>query len=173
MQIALSNDHMGACSNLSPVEKCLAFIANGADALQPGNFIKADVAFRMALTVAKSAPAEQGGDLVPLVLLKMSRLRHRQNREDDARQLREQAMAQLEQNPPSLPNAFFHFSMANVLMGFGEYRRAVPFWEQAIQLGDVKEPIELAHMLVRVGECYNRSGLPRRHPIACRCQDFS
>jgi|SRR5580700_6758987 hypothetical protein len=86
---------MGACSNLSPVEKCLAFIANGADALQAGNFIKADVTFRLALTVAKSAPAEQGGDLVPLVLLKMSRLRHRQNREDDARQLREQAMAQL------------------------------------------------------------------------------
>jgi hypothetical protein len=86
---------MGACSNLSPVEKCLAFIANDADALQAGNFIKADVTFRLALTVAKSAPAEQGGDLVPLVLLKMSRLRHRQNREDDARQLREQAMAQL------------------------------------------------------------------------------
>ena len=149
---------MGACSNLSPVEKCLAFIAHGVDALQDGNFSKAEVAFRLAQAVATSAPSE-GRDLVPLALLNMSRLRQRQNRENDAQQLRKQAIAQLEENPPSLPNAFFHFSLANVLTGFGEYRRAIPFWEQAIQLEDVKEPIDLAHMLARVGECYNRSGL--------------
>jgi len=159
---------MGACSNLSPVEKCLAFIAHGADALQDGNFTLAEGAFRVALAGAKAAPADQGRNLVPLVLLKMSRLRQRQDREDDARQLREQAVAQLEQNPPSLPNAFFHFSMANALMEFGENRRAIPFWEQAIQLDDVKEPIDQAHMLARVGECYNRSGLKDHAAIPLR-----
>jgi tetratricopeptide (TPR) repeat protein len=159
---------MGACSNLSPVEKCLAIIAHDADALQDGNFTLAEGAFRVALAGAKAAPADQGRDLIPLVLLKMSRLRQRQDREDDARQLREQAMAQLEQNPPSLPNAFFHFSMANVLMDFGENRRAIPFWEQAIQLDDVKEPIDQAHMLARVGECYNRSGLKDHAAIPLR-----
>src|SRR6266478_6283929 len=107
---------MGACSNLSPVDKCLAFIAHGSDALQDRNFIKAEVAFRLALALANSAPAEQGRDLVPLVLLKISRLRHRQDRENDARQLREQATTQLEQNTPSLPNALFHLLMAEVLM---------------------------------------------------------
>jgi tetratricopeptide (TPR) repeat protein len=150
---------MGTCSNISPVDKCLAFIAHGVDALQDGNFTMAEGAFRGALAGAKALPPEQGRDLMPLALLNMSRLRERQNREDDARQLRQQAIAQLEQSPLSLPNAFFHFSMANVLMEFGEYRRAIPFWEQAIQLDDVKEPMDLAHMLARVGECYNRSGL--------------
>ncbi len=122
----------------------------------------------MGLAIAKAAPAEQGRDLVPLVLLKMSRLRQRQDREDDARQLREQANAQLEQNLPSLPNAFFHLSMAAVLMDLGEYRRAIPFWEQAIQLDGLKDPIDMAHMLARVGECYNRTGLKDHAAIPLR-----
>jgi tetratricopeptide (TPR) repeat protein len=159
---------MGTCSNISPVDKCLAFIAHGVDALQDGNFTMAEGVFRVALAGAKALPPEQGRDLMPLALLNMSRLRERQNREDDARQLREQAIAQLEQSPLSLPNAFFHFSMANVLMEFGEYRRAIPFWEQAIQLDDVKEPMDLAHMLARVGECYNRSGLKDHAAIPLR-----
>jgi hypothetical protein len=107
---------MGACSNISPVEKCLAFIAHGVDALQDGNFTLAEGALRVALAGAKALPPEQGRDLVPLALLNISRLRQRQNREGDAQQLREQALAQLEQNPPSLLNPFFHFSMANVLI---------------------------------------------------------
>ena len=159
---------MGACSNLSPVEKCLAIIAHGADALQDGNFTLAEGAFRVGLAIAKAAPAEPGRDLVPLVLLNLSRLRQRQDREDEARQLREQATGQLEQNPPCLPNAFFHFSMAAVLMDLGEYRRAIPFWEQAIQLDDVKDPIAMAHMLARVGECYNRIGLKDHAAIPLR-----
>jgi len=146
----------------------LAIIAHGADALLDGNLTLAEGAFRVGLAIAKGAPTEQGRDLVPLVLLKMSLLRQRQNREDDARQLREQAIAQLEQDPPSVPNAFFHFSLANVLMGFGEYRRAIPFWEQAIQFADVKDPIGMAHMLARVGECYNRGGLKDHAAIPLR-----
>jgi tetratricopeptide (TPR) repeat protein len=165
---------MGACSNLNPVEKCLAIIAHGADALQDGNLALAEGAFRVGLAIAKGAPAEQGRDLVPLVLLKMSRLRHRQDREDDARQLREQATAQLEQNPPTLPNAFFNLLMAAVLMDLREYRRAIPFWEHAIELDEGKDPIEIAHMLSKVGECYNRVGL-RDHaaiPLRASVQTF-
>jgi tetratricopeptide (TPR) repeat protein len=159
---------MGTCSNISPDDKCLAFIAHGMDALQDGNFTMAEGAFRLALAGAKALPLEQGRDLVALVFLKMSRLRQKQNRNDDARQLREQAIAQLEQNSPSLPNAFFHFSMANVLMEFGEYRRAIPSWEQAIQLDEGKDPIDMAHMLSRVGECYSRTGLKDHAAIPLR-----
>jgi hypothetical protein len=66
---------MGACINLSPVEKCLAIIAHGADALRDGNLTLAEGAFGVGLTIATGAPTGQGRDLVPLVLLKMSRLR--------------------------------------------------------------------------------------------------
>lgn len=162
---------MGACNNLSPVDKCLAFIAHGSDALQDHNFAKAEVSFRFALALANSAPAEQGRDLVPLALLTVSRLRHRQDRENDARQLREQAIAQLEQNTPSLQNALFHLLMAGVLMELGEYRRAIPFWERAIQLDDLKDPIDMAHMLSRVGECYSRTGLKDHAVIPLRAAE--
>ncbi|HEY6765331.1 MAG TPA: tetratricopeptide repeat protein [Candidatus Sulfotelmatobacter sp.] len=146
----------------------MAFILHGSDALRTGDLTKAEAAFRLALAVAKSAPSEQGGDLVALALLEMSRLREKQNRADEARQLREQGMAQLEQNPPNLANFLFHFSMANVLMKFGEYRRAIPFWEQALELYDAGEPIDLAHMLSKVGNCYNRSGLKDHAAIPLR-----
>jgi tetratricopeptide (TPR) repeat protein len=159
---------MGACSNISPVDKCLAVIAHGVDALQDGNFALAEGAFRAALAGAKALPPEQGHDLIPLTLLNISRLRQKQNRGDEAQQLRGQAIAELEQNPPSLPSAFFYFSMANVLTEFGEYQRAIPFWEQAIQLDDVKGPFDLAHMLARVGECYNRSGLKDHAAVPLR-----
>jgi len=159
---------MGACSNLSPVEKCLAIIAHGADALEDDNFTLAEGAFRGGLAIAKAAPAEQGYGLIPLLLLMMSRLRQRQDREDDAHKLREQATTQLEQNPSSLPNAFFHLLMAGVLMDIREYRRAIPFWEQAIQLDDCNDPIHMAHMLARVGECYNRIGLKDHATIPLR-----
>jgi len=159
---------MGACSNLSPVEKCLAIIAHGADALRDGNFILAEGAFRLALALTKAAPPEQARDLVPLVLLNISRLRQKQDREEEARQFREQATAQLEQNTPGLPNAFFHLLMASLLMELGEYRRAIPFWEHAIQLDDCENPIDMADMLSSVGKCYNRTGLKDHAAIPLR-----
>jgi len=150
---------MSACSNLNPIEKFLAIIAHGVDAMQDRNFTSAEGAFRLALAFAKASPSEQGRDLTPLALLNISRLRQRQGREDEARQLREQATLQMEQNAPSLANAFFNLLMAAVLMDLGEYRRAIPFWEQAIQLDDFKDPIDMAYKLSRVGECYCRTGL--------------
>lgn len=159
---------MGTYSNLSPIQKCLAIIAHGADALQHGNFNLAESAYRAGHAMAKAAPAEEGYGLVPLILLMTSRLRQKQDREDEAQQLREQATAQLEQNPPDLPNAFFHLLMAGVLMDICEYRRAIPFWEQAIQLDDLKDPIDMAHMLARVGKCYNRIGLKDHAGIPLR-----
>lgn len=159
---------MGACSNLSPTEKCLGFIAYGVDALQDRNFTRAEGAFRLALAVANAPQAELGRDLVPLALLNLSRLRQRQNRNDEARQFREQANSQLEQNTPSVPNASFNLFMASVLMDLGEYRRAIPFWEQTIQLDDSRDPIEMASLLARVGECYSRTGLKDHAVIPLR-----
>jgi tetratricopeptide (TPR) repeat protein len=161
-------ERMGACSNLSPVEKCLAAIVHGVDALQASNFTLAEGALRLGLALAKAAPEEQARNLEPLVLLNLSRLRQKQDREQEARQLHEQANARLEQNAPSLPNAIFNVLMAAVLMDLREYRRAIPFWEQAIQLDDLKDPIDMAHMLSKVGECYNRTGLKDHAAIPLR-----
>jgi len=159
---------MGACSNLSPVEKCLATIIHGLDALQDRNFTRAEAALRLGLALAKAAPVEQARHLEPLVLLNLSRLRQREDREQEARQLHEQANAQLEQNTPSLPDATYNLLMAAVLTDLREYRRAIPFWEQAIQLDEGSEPTGIAQMLWKVGECYNRAGLKDHATIPLR-----
>jgi tetratricopeptide (TPR) repeat protein len=49
-----------------------------------------------------------------------------------------------------------------------EYRRAIPFWEQAIQLDEGTEPTGIAQMLWKVGECYNRAGLRDQAAIPLR-----
>jgi tetratricopeptide (TPR) repeat protein len=159
---------MGACANLSPVEKCLAAIIHGVEALQARNFTRAEAALRLGLAFAKAAPAEQARRLEPLVLLNLSRLRQKEDREQEARQFHEQANAQLEQDTTSLPDAAFNLLMAAVLMDLREYRRAIPFWEQAIQLDESSEPTGIAQMLWRVGECYNRSGLRDHAAIPLR-----
>jgi len=159
---------MGACSNLSPVEKCLATIVHSADSLQDRNFVRAEAALRLGLAIAKAAPAEQARNLEPLVLLNLSRLRQKQDREPEARQFHEQANAQLEPNQPSLPNALFNLLMAAVLTDLREFRQAIPFWERAIQLDEGSEPTGIAQMLWKVGECYNRAGLRDHAAIPLR-----
>jgi tetratricopeptide (TPR) repeat protein len=158
---------MGACANLSPVEKCLAAIIHGVEALQARNFTRAEAALRLGLAFAKAAPAEQARHLEPLVRLNLSRLRQKEDREQEARQFHEQANAQLEQDTPSLPDAAFNLLMA-VLMDLREYRRAIPFWEQAIQLNESSGPTGIAQLLARVGECYNRIGLKDHAAIPLR-----
>jgi tetratricopeptide (TPR) repeat protein len=159
---------MGACSNLSPVEKCLAAIIHGVEALQARNFTRAEAALRLGLAFAKAAPAEQARHLEPLVLLNLSRLRQKEDREQEAREFHEQANAQLEQNTPSLPDAAFNLLMAAVLMDLREYRRAIPFWEQAIQLDEGSDATGIARMLWKVGECYNQAGLKDHAAIPLR-----
>ena len=53
-------------------------------------------------------------------------------------------------------------------MEFGEYRRAIPFWEQSIHSDEGKDPMDVAHMLSRVGECYSRTGLKDHATIPLR-----
>ena len=159
---------MSACANLSPVEKCLATILHSVHALQDRNFNRAEAALRLGLGIAKAAPAEQARNLEPLVLLNLSRLMQRQDRDQEARQFQEQANAQLEQNAPSLPDAPYNLLMAAVLTDLRDYRRAIPFWEQAIQVDEGKDPIGVAQMLKKVGECYNRIGLKDHAAIPLR-----
>jgi tetratricopeptide (TPR) repeat protein len=159
---------MAECRNLSPIEKCLAFIAHGVGSLQVRNLQKANVAFALALAAAKASPPEQAHSLVPLALLHVSRLRKKEDRHDEARQLREEADLQIEQHSPNLPDAFFNLSMAAVLMDLEEYRRAIPFWEKLIEVDDSKEPLEMAYALSKVGECYNRIGLKDHAAIPLR-----
>jgi len=147
-------------SSLDPGQVCLAVLARGTLESQRGNFEAAEQLFRIALELAKSAAPEEGRALLPLTLYSLGLLRLRQNRPDDSQKLREQATAQLESGTAGLESALFQNLMAGVLFDLGEYRRAIPFCEQAIELElPQNNPIWMAEMLFRAGQCYSRSGL--------------
>jgi tetratricopeptide (TPR) repeat protein len=61
--------------------------------------------------------------------------------------------------------------MSNALIEMHEYRRAIPFCEQAIQLVLEREPCEptaVAELLAREGRCYTQSGLKDHAAVPLR-----
>jgi tetratricopeptide (TPR) repeat protein len=87
-------------------------------------------------------------------------LRVRQGRDAEAREMREQATACLVSDPSWAQNPLFQGLMAGVLSALGEYRRAIPLCEQAVQLAvEENDRVSMAEALSRLGSCYVRIGL--------------
>jgi tetratricopeptide (TPR) repeat protein len=120
----------------------------------------AEGSFRAALVLAQSTLPDEACELVPLALCNLSLLRQHQGRTDDSQRHREEATSHLQGNSMSMSSALFQHLMAEVLTDLGEYRRAIPFFEKTIQLErESDDPVVMADLLWRVGECYGRSGL--------------
>jgi tetratricopeptide (TPR) repeat protein len=160
---------MSECKDLTDCEKCLALIARGSDALSGHSFTTAEASFRMAMMIAQSTPPEQARDLLALALYYLSLLRQRQGRLDESQELRAQAKSRLNENAVTMQLAIFQHLMASVLSNLGEYRRAIPFWEAVIQSeGEFEDPLVMADILWRAGECYSRTGLKDHAAIPLR-----
>jgi tetratricopeptide (TPR) repeat protein len=160
---------MSACANLTACEKFFAIVVRGSVKLSEGDFKSAEGLFRVALALAQSAPPELARDLTPLALCHLSLLLQRQNRTEESQRLREQATAALDSHAPSPQSALFQVLMADVLMGLGEYRRAIPFFEQAIAMErECNDPVVTAGWLLHAGECYDRSGLKDHAAVPLR-----
>lgn len=160
---------MDNSGDLDPIATCLAMVANGSALVQQGNFPAAERSFAIAIVPAKLAPPDLSRQLLPLVLLNLSFLRQRQNRIEEARRFRADAQPYLEAKIDWMPDAGFQQLMAGVLVKLQEYRLAIPFCEQEIQLEKQwNDPILLGEALRRVGECYGRSGLKDHAAIPLR-----
>ena len=147
-------------ADLSPSDKYLGIIAQGTLTLRRGDFDMAEKLFGLAAVLGQVVFKQTGKDVHPLTLYCVSLLRLRQKREEESRKLREQAAARLESTDLSGEPLVFQDLMAGVLMDLAEYRRAIPFCEQAIQLAlDRNEPVLMAELLFRAGQCYCRNGL--------------
>jgi tetratricopeptide (TPR) repeat protein len=141
-------------------EQCFNAVTNGGNAMQEDKYAEAEDALKAALQFARTAPREQGSRLVPLVLFHLSLLHQKQRRDQESQKLREQATELLDANEIQIASAKYQHLMATVLYKLGEYRRALPFWEQAIGLaGEEIDTGMMAEMLHTMGECYCRIGL--------------
>ena len=149
--------------------KCLAGLRNGDELFKSGNHDLAEEWYRKTLELAGSAPPEVARDLVPYALCILSATHQQRGRITESRELRERAIILLDSNTDHLQSAFFHKSMAQALTRLKDYRRAIGFWEYALQLADDEEdPQGVAKMLHELGVCYCRLGLRDHATIPLR-----
>jgi tetratricopeptide (TPR) repeat protein len=145
---------------LNSSENCLAVIASGARALRDRDFDAADKLLSAGLLMSQSAPGEHLHPLTALALYHISLLRLLESRPADSHRIREQASTVLERASEFMQSGLFHLLMSRVLVELGEFRRAIPFCEQTIELArEWESPAALAETLWRAGQCYARSGL--------------
>ena len=150
----------------------LALIQQGMADLRKGNLEAADRLFGIALQLTPSLPQEEGRNLFPLTLCHQCLLRLRQGDADEAKRLRELAMPlvnSISSISTPMETVIFHHLMADILVELQEYRSAIPFWEQTLQLGlEMNKPVVMADILSRAGRCYALCGLKEHAAILLR-----
>ena len=148
---------------------CLVLIERGRHALAQAKLKAAGEFFDGAMKLATKLPSELTHGLFPLTLLCASLLEQRRGRTREAKTLRERGMPLLERIPLAEESVPFHNLMSLALIDVGEYRRAIPFCEEAVQQLIVRgEPLAIADLLVREGTCYNRCGLHLQGAVPLR-----
>jgi tetratricopeptide (TPR) repeat protein len=153
----------------SLAKDCLALVQQGMAELRRGNFESSTKLLGIALHATQSMTEEEAQSLFPLALCHLCLLRSRQGNDEEATRLREMAMPLVESIATPMESVTYHYLMAEVLVELKEYRRAIPFWEQALQLGlELNEPVAMADLLSRSGRCYAMCGLKEHAAILLR-----
>lgn len=125
--------------------------------------------FTFALQATKQMPQEQASRLFPLVLCCMSEYQRRSGKADESAKLRTLAMGLVDKVSFTGQTAAFYDLMSGVLIEMKEYRRAIPFCEEALQLViDSNNPLDVVLLLKREGGCYNLCGLHEHAVVPLR-----
>jgi tetratricopeptide (TPR) repeat protein len=141
-------------------DQCLAIIHEGIRNLQRGNFAFAEKIFAGALVRARTLPTEDAVCCFPLATGALALLRTKQGRTAEAKQLHGVVVAVLDKAVSPEADLIFPQLMGMVLDDLNEYRRAIPFYEQAAQwLAERDDQLNVARNLLAAGKCYCRSGL--------------
>ena len=122
------------------------------------------IATQILSKVVESIEPRKGveyNELRALALYNQSRALERLSQPDDARRCRDEADAQLDE--AKAPGAMLAIQdrLADTLIEIGEFRRAIPFCEQAIALSG-RNAIKVADRFWRVGRTYVRAGFKRQ-----------
>jgi len=150
-------------------EECFTFAISGARSLGRGELDKAEGQLATAMRFAMEAEPEQAAVLIAMVQLHQCQLRRKQGRNDEAKQLGEQAANSLDGLTGEALPAKIHRRIAAVFQEMNDIRRAIPFWSHAIRTApEDTKPSALADMLQNLGECYCRLGLAHHGAIPLR-----
>ena len=143
-----------------PDQMCVAYTRLGLDAIQSGQFAKAEQCLQAAEKQLESVPPDSARNFLPLLMCHRSLLQSRLLKTEEARDLHESAMTLLDETAGRIDGGAFQGLMARVLMELREYRRAIPFCERAVQ-HELKrnKPIDISESLERAAQCYFFMGL--------------
>jgi tetratricopeptide (TPR) repeat protein len=100
-------------------------------------------------------------ELRALALYNLSRLHERLHQPEDARRRRDEASAQLDEAKAPGAMVAIQDRLADTLIELGEFRRAIPFCEQAIALSG-RNAMKVADRLWRAGRTYVRAGFEQQ-----------
>jgi tetratricopeptide (TPR) repeat protein len=152
-----------------PGEMCHGFVLRGADAMESGNFGRAELVFRLAEQQVRAMQPGPASDFASLVQCHLSLLRHRLGKDEEGKRLHESAMILLDENSIRMEAFAYQDSMAEILMQLREYRRAIPFCERAIQQElQSNDPTWIASRLARTAQCYGLMGLRDHSAVPAR-----
>jgi tetratricopeptide (TPR) repeat protein len=156
----------------TPLEaQACAFLLQAIKATDRGNLPVANKLIEVALRLVDRMPAKEADGFRALGCCSLTLLREKENRLEDAKGERKEAMEVVDRlsNARLLQRNLFPELMSALLMDLHEYRRAIFFCENAVQqrLG-ANEPIGVAKMLSRQGRCYANCGLRDQAAIPLR-----
>ena len=144
-------------------------VAQGVDATQRGQLEMAEKGFASLDRIAESESTTLLRHVKPLALLGLGLVREKQGDQEQVRLFRERALAAIDENCKNVPLANFHYFMALELYRLQDYRNALTFWELALQHAKPEmDPMQVAEMLQKMGECYSRLGLGEYAAIPLR-----
>ena len=150
-------------------EILIKVVAQAVDAVQRGQLEFAEKGFASLNRIADYEPATLLRHVKPLALLGLALIRAKQNNQEHAYALREQAIAAIDEECKKVPLATFHYFMGLQFHRLQDYRNALTFWELALQHAKPEtDPMLVAEMLQKMGECYSRMGLGEYAAIPLR-----
>lgn len=117
--------------------------------------------FSKVIEAVESHKGTEYSELRALALYNLSRAHERLNQSEDARRRRIEAARQLDDIPAPGTMLAIQDQLADTLIELGEFRRAIPFCEQAITLSGANA-IKVADRLWRAGRCYVRAGFKQQ-----------
>jgi tetratricopeptide (TPR) repeat protein len=138
----------------------IKIVAQAVDATQRGQLEMAEKGFAGLERIAEAESTTLLRHVRPLALLGLGLVREKQGDQEQVRLLRERAVAAIDEDCRNVPLANFHYFMALELYRLLDYRNALTFWELALQHAKPDmDPMQVAEMLQKMGECYSRLGL--------------
>jgi len=144
-------------------------VAQAVDATQRGQLEMAEKGFASLDRIAEAERATLLRHVKPLALLGLGLVRAKQGKQEQARTFREQAVAAIDEECKSVPIANYHYFMGLEFHRQQDFRNALTFWELALQHAKTEiDPMLVAEMLQKMGECYSRMGLGEYAAIPLR-----